>query len=42
MDFKERCTDCGCLVEEQKEWFCDEVGKLCKDIVWCPYFGNRY
>ena len=42
MDFKERCAHCASLVEEENKWFCEEVAGFCEDIVWCPYFADRY
>ena len=34
-DFKCRCQDCVCLVEQDGEWFCDEQQKFCKDVKEC-------
>ena len=36
MDYKERCKDCACLVEDKdKDWTCDIDNKKCKEIKIC-------
>ena len=42
MNFKERCADCASLIEKNKKWVCEEVDDLCSNVVWCPYFADRY
>jgi len=36
-DYKTECKDCSMLVEKDNEWFCDEIGKKCSDIIECSY-----
>lgn len=33
-----RCSDCACLVEENGQWYCDEMQEYCKDITECIEF----
>ena len=35
-DYKERCSDCPALVEEDGEWYCDEAKDFCEAVVCCP------
>ena len=30
-----RCESCVCLVEQNEQWYCDEYGKLCAEIIDC-------
>ena len=35
-NYKCRCEDCVCLVEQNNDWFCEELQEYCKDILLCP------
>ena len=35
-DYKERCSDCIALVEEDNRWFCDEAEDFCENVKCCP------
>lgn len=35
-DYKERCSDCIALVEEDNRWFCDEAKDFCENVKCCP------
>ncbi len=36
INYKDRCQDCGCLVEgENGKWVCDAVGRECITIKSC-------
>lgn len=35
-DYKNLCVNCVCLVEEDGEWFCDELAEYCVDLDACP------
>lgn len=32
---KETCRDCVCLVDNNGEWFCDELQKPIDKVKWC-------
>lgn len=32
---KETCRDCACLMDNNGEWFCDELQKPIDKVKWC-------
>lgn len=39
-EYKCRCADCTCLVEQDNEWFCDEQQDFCKNVENCTEFSE--
>ena len=39
---KNQCIDCICLVaDENGNWICDELQKLCSEVKKCPETGEE-